>query len=647
MNRKNRIDELIEILENANESYYNDAESEISDEEYDNLKDELRKLAPKHPFLLQVGQKVSKSSEWKKAKHKISMTSLNKVNLEDEFKKWAKETGSKYFIIEEKLDGGSADLEYEVNLIDGITRGDGIEGDSITPNIVRMQNVKAKIDNFNGSLRGEIIILAEDFEKINKILESEGVKTLANARNGAVGISKRLDGRFSKDLTILYYDITGIDFKTEFDKMEYIKNVLKLKTSFYKRVTIDEAIEVYNDYVNKLRAELDHEIDGLVIKVDDIATQENLGLLGSNPRGQIAWKFPPITKVARVLDVKWHVGNMRHVTPIIHIEPTKIGGVTVSKMNCHNLDIFTTKFNLYKGCKLLFKRSNDVIPVPLKVIEEEVQKEKTFLPPTHCPECNARLEIEGKFLTCPNDNCTALQTGNLEKWIGGLEIMDIGGKIIEALHKTGKVNEPADFYKLKVSDIANLEGLGEKSANKILKNLHDKKQLTLPEFIGNLNMRNFSKSRVETLVEAGYDSIEKLQTAKVEDIAKVGGFKDKTAQCVINGLKSKQSVIRNLLDIGITIKEIEKVQIKSNKLKGLSFVFTGGIEKRDINGNRYTRPMMEALVIENEGQICSVTKGLSFLVQVDPTSTSSKSQKANILGIKILSENDFFKMLGM
>ena len=270
-----------------------------------------------------------------------------------------------------------------------------------------------------------------------------------------------------------------------------------------------------------------------------------------------------------------------------------------------------------------------------------------FKPPTHCPECNSELEIEGKFLICPNDNCQALLTGNLEKWIGGLEIMDIGGKIIEALHLSGKLNEPADFYKLQPQDISTLEGLGEKSAKKILEHLHEKKELTLPEFIGNLNMRNFSTSRVELLVEAGFDSITKLQDATIEQLVKIKGIERKTALAIVNGLEAKKQVIQNLLNVGITIKEIEKTQIKSNKLKGLSFCFTGAINRIGSNGKRFTREMMEALVIENDGQVDSVNRNLKHLVQADPSSVSSKSQKASQLGIKILSEADFFKMLGM
>jgi len=644
MNRK-RITEIVTLLEKANEAYYNDAESIITDEEYDKLKDELRSLDPTHSFIAKVGQKV-KVSEWKKAKHKISMTSLNKVNTIDEFKKWAEDIGCKFFVCEDKLDGASVDIEYEKGKLEkGITRGDGFVGDDITSNVVKMQNVRKDMNGFTGSLRGEIFLLQKDFEKINKILTSEGTKPLSNPRNGAVGISKRYDGRFSEYLSILYYDIAGVDVKNEIEKMEFIKDVFRLETAFYKKVTIEEAIKLYEAYEDKLRAATPYDIDGLVLKADDIALQKKHGELSGKPKAQIAWKFTSMKKESTAEDCFWQVGNSRNVTPVAKVEEVVLGGVRVNRASLANYSRFM-KLKLGKGDKILVSRRNDVIPYLEEIIES---KGNYFKPPTHCPECNTMLEVDENetFLICPNDDCPALQTGNLIKWIYGLEIKSLGVGIIEHLFTAKLVKEPADFYKLKASDISNLEGLGERSANKILKNLHDKKELTLPEFIGNLNMYQFSTSRVETLVENGFDTIDKLLNARLIDLDGISGIRSSTANRIVNGLKSKKHVIENLLKVGITIKAIQKVQAKSNKLNGKSFCFTGGINRVDHNGDRYTRDMMEALVLENGGKVESVSKSLSYLVQADPTSDSGKTKKAIALGVDILSEVDFFKMLGM
>lgn len=355
-----------EKLEKASKSYYNDSISIISDEEYDNLRDELQRISPNDEFLKKIGYEVS-GKQWDKLKHKISMSSLSKVNTIDQFKKWALGLNDDIYISEEKLDGISIDLEYENGvLIKAITRGDGEIGENIFNNVIKMKGVNKKLnDNINCSIRGEIVLKFDDFEKL---LEFE---TLKNPRNAASGIAKRFDGKYSEYLSILVYDIE-IDnkyFKYELEKIEYLKK-LSFEISPYIKGTIDELCEHYKNYENGLRLKAKYEIDGLVVKCNSIKLQNEQGYSSDNrPKAQIAFKFSSITKISKVIDVKWQVGTTGIITPIIYIEPTNIGGVVVKKMNCHNLEIFNN-FKLYKGCKLLFKRSNDVIPVPLEVIDD-------------------------------------------------------------------------------------------------------------------------------------------------------------------------------------------------------------------------------------------------------------------------------------
>ena len=638
-----RIQEIIKQMDTADEAYYNKGDSVFSDEEYDNLKDELRSLAPQHPRLNKIGQPISKVTDWKKAKHKIAMRSQNKVNTIEEFKKWANEIGDQYYIVEDKLDGCSIDMEYDNgNLIKAITRGDGVEGEDIFSNVRRMKNVKLKINSFTGSKRGEIFLFADDFEAINAILQKEGKEELANPRNSATGIAKRFDSRFSEYLSILYYDIETdlIDFDEEMQKIEYIKKN-GLKVCFYKKCTVQEVIDLYLEYEKHLRAETNYDIDGLVVKANSISIQKKHGLLGGNAKAQIAWKFTSMKAETFMKGIEWSNGRNRRITPIAILEPVRIGGVTVQRASLHNVELFK-KLNPGKGDKVLVSRQNDVIPQIQKIIES---KNNPFEIPTHCPVCNTKLEIEGKFLNCPNDSCPALTTGNLLKWLNGLEIRDISESTVEALYDAGKLKELADLYYLKPSDISELEGYGEKSAKKILENIHAKKELTLPEFLGNLNMNGFATSRVELLVEAGYDSLDKVFNVQVQDLIKIKGIEVKTANQIIKGLQSKAKVITNLLKAGITIKAIQKKQASSSKLKDLSFCFTGAILKCTPDGKRYTRDMMEQLVIDNGGTVESVTKNLTYLVQADPSSMSSKSQKAKDLGVKILSELDFFTMV--
>lgn len=270
-----------------------------------------------------------------------------------------------------------------------------------------------------------------------------------------------------------------------------------------------------------------------------------------------------------------------------------------------------------------------------------------FTIPTVCPICEMDLEEDGKFLRCTNSNCTAATLGTLNRWIYGLKIMDIGIKTIETLHEVGLVNESADFYKLKISDIAGLDRLGERSAKKIINNLKVKMELTLPEFIGALNIDNFASAIAKTLVEAGFDTLEKMQNAESHELILIKGIEEKTASKIINGLKEKEIEIKNLLDVGITFKAIEEVKLNSEKLDGKRFCFTGTIERLDDNGKRYNRKMMEQLVLENGGTIQKVKKDLDYLVIADPNSTKSKAVKARKLNINLLSEKEFFEMVGM
>jgi DNA ligase (NAD+) len=374
--------ELTVLLRKASDSYYNEAVSIITDSEYDQKKDRLvmlyeKVLLPKksvdpnlvkdvESFLNQIGAPVT-SSEWKKARHKIPMTSLNKVNSQEEFEKWAHEIGDSYYVIFDKIDGGSLDLVYENGkMIQAITRGNGIEGEDIFQNVLKMKNVKPTIPGFTGNLKGEIVILRDDFEALNKISDRE----YKNPRNTATGLSKTLDGVNVDHLSILFYDIDDDNehFDTEEEKLKKIES-FGLKTCFWKKVTIKEAIQVFYEYEEKIRMNLPYDIDGLVLRANSLEIQSKHGMLGGNPKAKIAWKFKPLQVISRITDIEWHIGNSRRITPIIHIVPTPVGGITVSKMSGFNLDFFK-KLRPYKNAKLLFQRSNDVIPVPLKIVEE-------------------------------------------------------------------------------------------------------------------------------------------------------------------------------------------------------------------------------------------------------------------------------------
>ena len=302
---------MISKLLKASDAYYNLSESIITDEEFDSLKDEFEKLYPDDPFLNTIGSEVARSSEWEKATHKIPMGSLNKVMNEAEFNKWAEQIES--LCVSEKLDGISIDLEYESsNLVKAITRGDGIEGEDITKNVKRMQNVKSKFNflNFTGSVRGEIILKQHDFETIAEIQKQRDEKPIKNLRNGASGIAKRYDGKYSEYLSIIYFDVTG-NFDTKSEKFSFIETELEIPTSLVVNFTnhinvqiftVNDVKRVYQEYENARRPALDYEIDGLVIEENNIKKYNELGELNKRPRGAIAFKFTSIKKETKVRD---------------------------------------------------------------------------------------------------------------------------------------------------------------------------------------------------------------------------------------------------------------------------------------------------------------------------------------------------------
>jgi DNA ligase (NAD+) len=648
---------LLELLKKATDSYYNLNESIITDSEYDEKKDYLKNiyetaLLPKksidpnlvkevEEFLLQIGAEVT-ASEWKKAKHTNEMTSLNKVNQLEEFVKWTTEINDIFYIVMDKMDGGSIDLRYENGkLVQALTRGDGILGEDITQNVIKMKNVKSVISGFTGNIKGEIVILREDFETLNKISEKE----YKNPRNTATGLSKALDGINVDLLSIVFYDINGLDFETEEEKLKKLES-FGLKTCFWQKATIKEVINIYNQYIDYKRASLNYDIDGLVIRSSSIKKQEEHGMLGGNPKAKIAWKFPPIQKETKIHDIEWHLGNSSHITPIAVLEPTAMGGVTVSRCSLYNIDFFN-EMKFRKNGKVVIIRANDVIPKILTNIDSENDSLELFKPIEICPLCNTKLEVQAAYLTCPNLNCSGLAIGNLTRWIEVLEIECVGPKIIEQFYNNKLIIEPCDFYKITKEQVKNLERMGERSASKIIKNIQDKKEISFEQFIAGLNIPSVSTQTAKTLEEVGLDTFEKILSCSETDLVKIKGIQTVTAQKILNGLKSKIKIIENLINIGIKIKMIEKMQVKTNKLQGLSFCFTGAISKLKEDGRRFTREDMHQVVMENNGQVMdAVKRGLSYLIMVDPNSASTKAVKARDLGIKVLSEDDFFKMIG-
>jgi len=627
---KERIKELADELLRAKYTYYNIKLPDgmqplvLGDKLYDTREAELRSLDAAHWVLKIVGAPQTQS-EWKKAKHQIPMGSLNKVNLPAELTDWAKDKGKQEWFVTEKLDGISIEVVYEKGkLVQAITRGDGETGEDITVNVIRMGGVNPDLQmDFNGSLRGEIIMLKSVWKK--------DFADKANPRNAASGVSKRLDGVGVDKLNILFYQVLGdVDFTTEMEQMEWLEdNGLGVPNSWLFK-TVDKVNTHWRDYQDNKREKLDYDIDGLVIRIDDLAAQQSLGDKDLRPLGAMAFKFDNEAKESTIRDIIWQVGNSGRITPVAVVDPVQLVGATVTRASIYNMS-YITELSLDIGAKVLVARANDVIPR----IEELVKGTgKIAKPPQFCPECGGLTKFDGENLMCGNTKrCRAQIIGRIKNWIKELNLLEWGDTLVEKLVDAKKVTTVADLYKLQLTDISTLDRLGDKTAQKCLDILNANKDVALEVFLGALSIQMIGQSTIKAIMNAGCDTLERfgqLGAAQFEQVPGVGPTK---AKFLADGLRDNQQLILDILANGVTLKD----KIIGN-LTGNSVCFTGAMKMK--------RPLLEKMAADAGADVKgSVGKGLTYLVIADPNSTSSKAQAARKFGTKLISEDEFLDLV--
>jgi len=634
------IQDLVEQLQQARDAYYNDAPV-MSDAEYDALEDELRELDPKNAFFKQVGAKT-KTTKWKKVKHGAPMGSLLKVQNQEEFDKWAKDTEDKIakgeragdleeakrdLVVSEKLDGISISLKYEKGkLVQAVTRGDGETGEDITRNVLLMKGVVKDARDLTGFIRGEIILKKSDHQK--------HVPEYKNPRNAASGIAKReSDADPCKHLTVVCYQVLSRQHPITAKSVEFkLLKALGFTVPNWKRVKPSGVASMYQDYINTTRAGLDYEIDGLVVEHDDLTVMEHLGEHDGRPKGARAFKFPHEKQPTRLREIVWQVGNSGRVTPVAYFDTVELAGASVSQASLHNVS------NIHRlaadspqklmglSDKILVSRRNDVIPYVEKVLTPS--KNARFAVPHDCPSCGNRLKMKGEYLLCDNSaRCPAQQSGAIKRWVKKLDIKDWGDTLIEALCENGMVKSVSDLYGLDEDKLAavTLSGkkVGKSTAKKVMKNLRAKMELRVHEFVGALGIDLWGQSMCKFIVDAGIDTLEKMEDASVGDIAQVPGVGETKAVAFVDGFRRRKKVIDDLLAAGVKVK----APVSGGKLAGLSFCFTG------------IRDKAFAAEIEDAGGAVkgSVGKGLTYLVAKDPKSTSGKAKKARDLGVEVIS----------
>ncbi len=620
-------EEIGEILVTAKKAYYTGGKPIMDDHTYDTLEEILKQKNPHHRLFSKVGN-TNFDTGFAKKKHVMPMGSQNKVtNFADLVHYFElKKVGSPEFVVQPKCDGISLEIEYQNGqLVDAITRGDGVVGDIITQNVVKMKNFVLNPKDFTGSIRCEIMVTKKDFTKLNQA----GDEKYSNPRNAASGLSQRLDSKYAE-----YCSLYAVDVSSQLDESDKIKLLNKLGFSTVESTlchNFDDIEKIYQEFLLSKRDAYPFEIDGLVIKINDLHIAQELGSLNNRPKFQVAYKFPASTDTTQIKNVFWQVGPLGNITPVAEVEPIELSGAVITFASLANYDLIK-KMDLNIGDIVKISRRGDVIPH----IEEVVTKVNPghLIAPTHCPDCQALLTVEDKFLKCPNpQKCLSQILGCLQLFCQTLDILGLSDKTIAKLYAANKIRLPGDFYKLEIADIANLDNLGDKSAKNIIHQIQAKKTLTLVEVFDAAIIPNFSKKRIQQLIDAGFNTPEKLINITVTGIEPLFGFQITLAQKIVAGITLRQSWIESILS-QITLKLVTR----DSKLNNLSFCITGDLS--------VPRKQLEQTIVDNGGTIQStVSKSTSYLITNDTSSNSSKFVTAQKLGTKIITESEFSSLL--
>ena len=652
---QSRISYLREELNKYAYNYYVLDNPLISDFEYDRMFTELKELEAKHPELVTPDSPTQRvggiSSGFEEVKHKYRLYSLDNTYNYDELRKWyervEKDCGKNIELVcELKIDGLAIALTYKDGYFTkGATRGNGIVGEEITQNLKTIKAIPLKLfEKADVEVRGEIYMPISSFEKLN----SESEKPFANPRNAAAGSLRQLDSTITAKRDLSMFTYTAIVEKAEtipqthWDSLQYIKK-LGFKTNPNIRLVkdIEGAIDFCKEWEQK-RFTLDYATDGVVIKVNSFACQNELGFTSRAPKWATAFKFPPEEISTKLLRIELGVGKTGAVTPVAILEPVQLAGSTVSRASLHNFDEIK-RLDVRIGDRVLIKKAAEIIPKVVKVCDsKEHDTLPVYEPPKLCPECNSPLEErEGEVsLYCSNENCPAVIRAKLEYWVSkdAMDIDFIGPSVIAQLYNLNMVKSPVDFYKLKEEDFLKLDLVKEKSASNMYNSIQASLKRPLNRFLTALSIRHVGKETAD-IITSEFPTLDSLISADFESLAKIDGVGEKIAKNVYDFFRKPEniSMINEFKSLGFTF-DTGSTQKRSNELEGKTFVLTGTLESmtRDEAGEK----------IKSMGgkTSSSVSKKTSYVVA--GANPGSKLDKAQNLGVIILNEDEFLKIIG-
>ncbi len=658
---KQRIDTLRKELREANYKYYVLAHPDMSDYEYDKKLEELQRLEQEFPEFddpnsptRRVGGQPTK--EFKTVKHKYPMLSLEKSYNIDDLKDWinriSKLVTEKFtFCVELKYDGVSLSNEYiDKQLVQSLTRGDGVTGDDVTPNARTIKTLplvlKGKDIPYEVFARGEAMISRENFEKINREQAEAGQETYANARNLAAGTLKLLDPKMvaKRNLDFIAYFMLGenLPVDNQYDALKKLEEWgFFVPHDYIKATHVDEIMDFILDWGVK-RFDFPYDTDGIVIKVNEFAIQEKLGSTAKAPRWAMAYKFPAERKLTRLISVDFQVGRTGKVTPVANLEPVQLAGTIVKRATLHNEDNMK-KLDLHEGDYVYVEKAGEIIP---QVVGVEKSKRKPGARPIrfidHCPVCNTPLVKQGADYFCVNTTtCEPQIKAQIEHFVSrkAMDIEGLGPETIDLLYKEGLIHNIADLYELKAEDLKDLERLGEKSAQNIIKGIEKSKEKPFEKVLYALGIRHVGETAAK-LIARHFKNIDNLIQAKPEEITAIKGIGEKIAESIKNYFSNPQNIelINRLKQAGVQFKIDENEEKIEDKLHGKKFVISGTFQN-------FSRSELKENIEKNGGKIVSsISKNTDYLLAGEKPGPS-KISKAQSLNIPIISEEDYLEMI--
>jgi DNA ligase (NAD+) len=664
-----QIESLRNEIRRHDRLYYVEARPEITDREYDALVEKLRQLEENHPELVTPDSPTRRIGdepvpELTSVTHRVPMLSIDNTYSAEDLAAWGRrvekllhgEGHSKEpirWVLELKIDGVAVSLTFAHGLLElAATRGNGVVGDDITHNVRTIHGVPLRLELEKPpalvEIRGEVYMTNSDLVALNEEQAAKGLAPFANTRNVAAGSIRLLDPRecAARPLRFLCHgvgDATGLGATSQSELLDWAQHAgLPVAPRTKTFDSIDALVEHGTELIEELHS-LDFEVDGFVVKVDRFDQQKRLGTTAKSPRWAIAWKFEKFEATTKLAGIRVQVGRGGTVTPVADLEPVELAGTTVSRASLHNADEVARK-DIRVGDVLVVEKAGKVIPHVVRV-EKHLRKHhhKPWSPPTECPECGAALERDpdGVYIRCPNVDCPARCRERLKFFAsrGAMDIEGLGDKLVEQLVATGLVKDYADLYALTVDQLESLERMGRKSAQSLVEQIEASKGRGLARALNALGIRHVGP-RVAALLAQQFPSVDKLQEATAEELAEVHEIGDVIAESVHAWLAGDygRRVIRGLAAAGVMLELPAEERIVEGPLTGKTLVVTGTLEG-------FSRQAAEAAIRKAGGRASgSVSKKTDYVVA--GAEAGSKLEKAQKLGVRVIDEAEFKKLLG-